>query len=280
MKAKFPKKTMNNTNSDNKVDQGATDGDAETSSLKAAQGDRPSNDGIRSNWIWYNVCESGFRIGSLEPLQIMMGFLGFFVLLSCSTPPYNYSNFKSARPKSILVLPPLSKSTDMKSSLSCLSTITQPLAELGYYVFPVAVVEEFLKNNGMPTPGEMHQISPKKVHDILGADAILYITIEQYGSKYVVVTQNNSAVLKGKLIDARTGLLLWDGSGASVDSQSGSNNNSLAGMLVGAAISQVINSTFDASYQHCQMANGTMLSTPEHGLLYGPRNKHFKSEKF
>gem|GEM_PF-5758491 len=47
----------NNTNSDYKVDQGATEGDAEDCSLQAAQCDRPSNDGIRSKWNWYKDSE-------------------------------------------------------------------------------------------------------------------------------------------------------------------------------------------------------------------------------
>jgi len=41
------------TKFDYKVDQGVTEGDAEACSLQASRGDRPSNDGIRSNRIWY-----------------------------------------------------------------------------------------------------------------------------------------------------------------------------------------------------------------------------------
>jgi hypothetical protein len=37
-----------------------------------------------------------------------------------------------------------------------LSTLTKPLAEKGYYVLPVAVIDQFLKENGLPTPAEMN----------------------------------------------------------------------------------------------------------------------------
>jgi len=47
-----------NTKSVYKVDQSATEGDAEACSLQAAQGNGPSNDGIRSNRIWYKSEES------------------------------------------------------------------------------------------------------------------------------------------------------------------------------------------------------------------------------
>jgi len=45
-------KITNNTKSHYKVGQGAAEGNAEACSLQAAQGDRPSNDGIRSHRIW------------------------------------------------------------------------------------------------------------------------------------------------------------------------------------------------------------------------------------
>jgi|GEM_PF-3854988 len=55
-----PPESVTNTKFDYKVDQGVTEGDVEACSLQAAQGDRPSNDGIRSNRIWYKsitICE-------------------------------------------------------------------------------------------------------------------------------------------------------------------------------------------------------------------------------
>ena len=61
--------------------------------------------------------------------------------------------------------------------------MTRPLAELGYYVFPVVLVDHFFKENGMPTPGEMVQAPLEKIREIIGADAVLYITLKQYGTR-------------------------------------------------------------------------------------------------
>ena len=44
---------------------------------------------------------------------------------------------------------PLNASPDVKATYSYLSTVTRPLAERGYYVFPVAVVDQVLKDNGL-----------------------------------------------------------------------------------------------------------------------------------
>jgi hypothetical protein len=37
------------------------------------------------------------------------------------------------------------------------------LAEKGYYVLPVAVIDQFLKENGLPTPAEMNGIPLEKI---------------------------------------------------------------------------------------------------------------------
>ena len=56
----------------------------------------------------------------------------------------------------------------------------------------------------------MHQVPLNKVAEIIGADAVLFITVEQYGSKYQVLNTVTIVKARAKLVDARTGLLLWD----------------------------------------------------------------------
>src|SRR5215813_13108465 len=118
----------------------------------------------------------------------LCGALVLPVLSGCATKPYDYTNYRAYPPRSILVLPPLNESTDVAGTYSYLSTVTYPVAEMGYYVFPVAVVDHFFKENGMPTAGEMHQAPLNKIREIIGADAVLYITLKQYGTKYEVIT--------------------------------------------------------------------------------------------
>src|ERR1700739_4544534 len=81
------------------------------------------------------------------------------LLAGCqTTQPYDYTNFHAHPPRSILILPPLNQSNAVEGTYGYLSTVSSPVAELGYYVFPVQVVDQFLKENGMPTAGEMHQV--------------------------------------------------------------------------------------------------------------------------
>lgn len=198
-----------------------------------------------------------------------MKYLVFlFFCVGCATTPFNYTNFRKFKPKSILVLPPLNQSTDLKGTYSCLSSVTKPIAEMGYYVFPVVVVDEFLKENGMPTPGEMHQVSLKKIREIINPDAVMYINVENYGSKYQVISSSSDVTLSAKLVDTKTGTLLWFGK-ETVASGSDSSGG-IGGMMVNAVITQVVNSSFDASRSICATANNNLFTKKNFGLLLGP----------
>lgn len=185
-----------------------------------------------------------------------------------TTKPYDYTNFHAHPPRSILVIPPLNESTTLQGTYGYLSTVSRPIAERGYYVFPVAVIDQFLKDNGMPTSGEMNQVSPGKVGEITGADAVMYLDLKQYGSKFVVINSVTTVEVIAKLIDTRTGILLWEGRGFAQQSGNGSGN--LLADLIAAAITQAINSKADTAHGVSRLANANLFLPETTGLPYGP----------
>jgi hypothetical protein len=190
-------------------------------------------------------------------------------LCGCATTkPYDYTNFRAHPPRSILILPPLNESTALEGTYSYLSTVTRPVAERGYYVFPVEVVDRFLKENGLPTAGEMHQAPLGKFAEITGADAVLFCTLEQYGSSYQLITSATTVKVHAKLVDTRTGTLLWEGRGEAQQGSSGSGN--FLANIVAAAIVQAINSKTDKARNVSRLANAKMFETKSAGLPYGP----------
>lgn len=198
------------------------------------------------------------------------------MLTGCQTTPPDYTNFRQHHPRSILVLPPLNESVAVEATYGYLSTVTMPLAEMGYYVYPVAVVDQFLKENGMPTAGEMHQVPLSKICEVIGADAVLYITVEQYGSKYQVINSATIVRARAKLVDTKTGLTLWEGVGGAQQSSGGSGN--IIADLISAAITQAINSATDHAHDICPLANANLLTVKNRGLLYGPRSVKYQTE--
>lgn len=80
-------------------------------------------------------------------------------------PPTDYSAFKSSRPRSIVVLPPVNKSVEPQAAHSFLTYVSYPLAEGGYYVFPVSIVDEFFRENGLTVADDIHALPPSKLRE-------------------------------------------------------------------------------------------------------------------
>ena len=197
------------------------------------------------------------------------------LLMACATtrpPSYDYSNFKESHPRSIVVLPPTSGSSDVNASLSFLSLTTFPLAEAGYYVLPVALTYETFKQNGVTVADEAQAIPFQKIHDIFGADAGLYITVDKYGSIYRVINSEVVVSAQAKLVDLRNGKTLWQGSAsASSNENQNSSGGGLIGILITAAVNQVIHEVGDSSHAVAGIAARRLLRPGyEGGLLYGP----------
>ncbi|AKM29450.1 hypothetical protein AB870_03840 [Pandoraea faecigallinarum] len=194
--------------------------------------------------------------------------------------PYDYTAFKESKPKSILVLPPLNESPDIDATYSVLSQVTVPLGEAGYYVMPVALVDESFRQNGLTVAGDIHQVSPAKLREIFGADAALYIKITQYGTKYMVLDSATVVTVSAELIDLRNGAKLWSGaSSASSNEGNNSGGGGLIGMLITAAVKQIVNSVSNAGYTVAGTANARLLSAGRpNGMLYGPRSPKYGTD--
>lgn len=209
----------------------------------------------------------------MKARPLLFGLLTMMLMLTGCVAPYDYTNFRAHPPRSLLVLTPLNESTDVRGTYGYLSSVTRPLAEMGFYVFPVAVVDQFMKENGMPTAGEMHQVPLGKVGEIFGADAVLYLKVKQYGSKYQVIASTTVVTAEGRLVDVKTGTTLWEGTATA--QQSSSSGNILADLVV-AVVDQAINSSTDQAHNLAVQANTQLFTTKNHGLLFGP---YFPKEK-
>ncbi|CRY55912.1 MULTISPECIES: DUF799 domain-containing protein [Yersinia] len=207
---------------------------------------------------------------------VMMALL----LTGCAKPvQHDYSAFKQSKPKSILVLLPQNQSPEVAASHGMLSQVTLPLSEAGYYVLPVAVVEETFKQNGMTNAGDISAASPAKLHKIFGADAVLYITVVQYGTSYQIITSDTRVTANAKLVDLRNGQLLWSGSATASSNEGDNSSGGIIGMLVQAAVSQISNTLTDRSHDIAGVTSARMLTagTPN-GILYGPRSPMYGKE--
>ncbi len=214
---------------------------------------------------------------TVRALRTVLVSVGLALCSGCAaTVPHDYSAYRSHMPRSILVLPPLNETVDVEAPYSYLSTVSMPLGEAGYYVFPVAVIDAFMKDNGLPTPYEMQSVSLEKIRQIIGADAVLYVTIEQWGQKYQILSSNTVVNARARLVDVATGTTLWEGQARAVEGSSGGND--LISALIVAAVEQVIDSTTDRAHDLSRQANAVMVFNERAGLLFGPYSPRFNSD--
>lgn len=208
--------------------------------------------------------------------------LGVAALLlgGCATQkPYDYTAFKEARPTSILVLPPLNSSPDIAATYSMMSVTTAPLAESGYYVYPVTLVDETFKQNGLTVPADIHSVSVSKLREIFGADAALYINVKQYGTSYAVISSETRVTAEAKLVDLRSGATLWSGAATASSAEGDNNNGGLIGMLVKAAIRQIVETVSSQGHIIAGRTSARLLSAGRpNGILYGPRSPMYLKE--
>jgi hypothetical protein len=133
----------------------------------------------------------------------------------------------------------------------------------------VAVVDAFMKENGLPTAGEMHAVSLEKIREVFGADAVLYVTIDDYGQKYHVLSSVTIVKAQAALVDAVTGETLWAGKAEAVQG-SGDSGGGILGALITAAVTQMLASSTDNAHILAIQANSRMVFDANTGLLFGP----------
>lgn len=157
---------------------------------------------------------------------------------ACVTPPppYDYSKYIETDPNSILVVPVMNNSPEVGADAFFLATITVPLVERGYYVFPVNMSRELLADAGLSDPGLVREADATRLAALFGADAILYVVIRNWEAKYMLLTTTVTVGFDYLLRSGQTGEAIWETSQTLVyQPQNTSSGNAIADLVVMAA---------------------------------------------
>ena len=187
-----------------------------------------------------------------------------------ATQPKNYDSFNAASPRSILIVPVVNNSVEVTAPDYFLSTITIPLAEQGYYVFPVNLVKRMLEDDGLSDASLVHGASVEKLSNLFGADAVLYIIINQWDAKYMVLSTQVTVALAYVIKDGKTGEILWEHQQNMVyvpqNNNSGNPIIDLIVMAVNAAVTKAAPNYIPLANQ----ANAATFTYPGSGIPPGP----------
>jgi hypothetical protein len=138
------------------------------------------------------------------------------LLVGCSTPKItkldtsiSTKNIKSKSIKSILVLPATDNTLNTNLSYYYSYTITESLIDKGYYIFPIHLVEAFLKSENISSAKIAKKIDITKLKEVFDADAILYVDIYSLGSELSLNKSQTSVDIIYELVDTSDGSTLW-----------------------------------------------------------------------
>jgi hypothetical protein len=179
----------------------------------------------------------------------------------CVTPPSkDYSKFVAADPRSILVVPVVNNSVDVTAADYFLSTIPVPVAERGYYVFPVHLVKRLLEDDGLADASLVHGADPVRLAALFGADAVLYATIQRWEAKYVLVTTQVTVEFEYLLKDGKTGDTIWQDHEAVAYA-----SDDAGGGLIGALLNAAVTKAAPDYMRLARQASGTAVADPARG---------------
>lgn len=230
---------------------------------------------MRNRIIASGLVKKGFLPALAVVLLVSLG--------SCATPDIprkDYSKLRAANAQSILVVPAVNRSVDVDAPDYFLSTIVRPLAERGYYVFPVNMVKRVMEDDGLADADMVHAADPVVLASLFGADAVLYVSIERWDAKYAVFSTTVTVDFVYQLKSGHSGELLW-ATKQHIEYTPQNNNNSgspLADLLV-AVVNAAVTKAAPNYIPLTQQANALALGSQYRGLPAGPFHpNHLKDQ--
>jgi len=207
------------------------------------------------------------RRGLLLPL---LGFL--FLSLGCAAAPpkKDYTAFRAADPRSILIIPVVNNTTNVEAPGLFLSTLPIPVAERGFYVFPVNMVKGVLENEGLSDPNLVHTADTARLCNLFGADAVLYVSIEAWTAKYMVINTEVTVEFDYVMKDGKTGDTIWKERRRVVSNSSDGAQDPLSPLVMA-----VIAKAYPNYMPLARNANSRVFTAPGIGLPAGPRHKEY-----
>ena len=155
----------------------------------------------------------------------------------CASKPIekDMSAFRAAAPRSILVVPAVNKSLDVDAPNYMLSALSLPLAEKGYYVFPVNTTKVVLQQEGFYEGEQIRQQPTQSLAKLFGADSVLYVTINRWDAQYAVFATSVTVEFDYRLV-YKDGTEIWNAQQKLVYTPQSNSGGSPLATLVAAAL--------------------------------------------
>ena len=113
------------------------------------------------------------------------------------------------QPLSIVVLPPINNSTAADAKEYYMTTVAEPLTNRGYYIYPIEIVNDLLQQEGLYDTETIRDAPLEKFKEYFGADAVLFMTIEEWDTQYLILYGSVTLKAKCELKSTSSGETIW-----------------------------------------------------------------------
>lgn len=205
----------------------------------------------------------------------MKAILWTFILVAltgCIAQPVkqDMSAFHAAAPRSILVVPTVNKSLDVDAPNYVLATLPVPIAEKGYYVFPVNTTKYVLEQEGFYEGERIHQQPTPDLAKLFGADAVLYVSINRWDAQYALITTTVTVEFDYRLV-SKDGTEIWkESKRMQYQPQNNNSGGSPLAAVVAAVVSAAITRVAPNYMPLAQQANRQVFVLGANALPDGP----------
>lgn len=158
------------------------------------------------------------------------------LLAGCASGPRQFA-FDEPELRSILVVPVINETNSVEADTLMHATATTPLANMGYYAFPVDTVKFVLESESLYEPERVRELGPVKLAEMFHADSVLFIKVTYWDAQYIVLNTKTKVTAEYELFKA-DGTSLWKDT-VTFAKDSSSQNASLLGLMVDAAVAAI-----------------------------------------
>lgn len=209
----------------------------------------------------------------MNTLKLILCFV-VAALTGCANvaPKKDLSAFTAAAPRSILVVPAINRSLDVDAANYLLSTLTIPIAEKGFYVFPVNTTKFVLEQEGFYEGERIHNESPATLANMFGADAVLYVIIQRWDAQYAVLATTVTVEFDYRMV-YKDGTEIWRANQKMQYTPQSSSSGSALAILISAAINAAVARAAPNYLPLTQQANQQVFVLGPNAIPNGPYRK-------
>lgn len=163
-----------------------------------------------------------------------------------------YSKMYEENPASILVMPPINNTNNVEAKDLLYTSISQHIAEAGYYVVSPVMAMDVFKNESAYDAEYFIHSSLRKFKEYFGADAVVFAVIDKWAKEgfqihtvisYIVKSTTTNEILFERSCDMTLNLM-----------KTSSYGNGLAGALAGALADVIVSAIDVATTEHIEAA--------------------------